>query len=158
MNILLIDDEQDVRKSLTNFLKKLGHAVTCAKDGTEGLRIFHSQHFNLVITDIRMPGLDGLELLRRIKTIGRYPVDVIVITGHGDMDNAIKALKFGAYDYLQKPINVRELAIIVERSAEYATLRDNYSRLKKEFHEKIVLKRKDSVAGQNYFGPPILRR
>ncbi|MBW1700550.1 MAG: sigma-54-dependent Fis family transcriptional regulator [Deltaproteobacteria bacterium] len=140
MNILLVDDEPDVRKSLSNFLTKLGHTVICATNGIEGLKTFHSQSFNLVITDIRMPGMDGLEILRRIKTVEKSPVDVIVVTGHGDMDNAIKALKYGAYDYLKKPVNIRELAITIERSAEYAALRNNYIRLKKEFKERVELK------------------
>jgi DNA-binding NtrC family response regulator len=83
--------------------------------------------------------MDGLEMMRRIKEIERSPVDVIVITGHGDMNSAIKALKYGAYDYLQKPINVRELAITIERSLEYRTLRDNYAKLKDEFHERVAI-------------------
>jgi two-component system response regulator AtoC len=124
LKTLLIDDEQDVRLSLSRFLVKLGHEVVCADDGMAGLREFHSSAFDLVITDLRMPGMDGLELLRRIKTIEKSPVDVIVITGHGDMENAIRALKYGAYDYLQKPINVRELAITIDRSVEYARLRN----------------------------------
>jgi two-component system response regulator AtoC len=136
---LLIDDEQDVRVSLSNFLRKLGHEVVCAEDGMAGLREFHSAGFDLVITDIRMPGMDGLELLRRIKAIEKSPVDVIVITGHGDMENAIRALKYGAYDYLQKPINVRELAITIDRSMEYARLRNQYIKLKQEFEERVAI-------------------
>jgi two-component system response regulator AtoC len=139
LNILLVDDEPDVRKSLSNFLTKLGHTVSCATDGIEGLKAFHSQSFDLVITDIRMPGMDGLEILRRIKTVEKSPVDVIMVTGHGDMENAIKALKYGAYDYLKKPVNIRELAITIERSAAYAVLRNNYIRLKKEFQERVEL-------------------
>ncbi len=139
VDILLIDDEPDVRKSLSNFLTKLGHTIACASDGLEGLKKFHSQKFGLIITDIRMPGMDGLEVLRRIKLIEQSPVDVIVVTGHGDMDNAIKALKWGAYDYLLKPVNVRELAITLERSAEYAALRSNFISLKREFRERVQL-------------------
>jgi DNA-binding NtrC family response regulator len=139
LRTLLIDDEQDVRLSLSKFLGKLGHEVVCADDGMAGLREFHSSAFDLVITDIRMPGMDGLELLRRIKTIEKSPVDVIVITGHGDMENAIRALKYGAYDYLQKPINVRELAITIDRSVEYARLRNQYIKLKQEFEERVAL-------------------
>lgn len=137
MNILLVDDEPDVRKSLSKFLGKLGYTVLCATDGMEGLKVFHEKNINLLITDIRMPGMSGLELLRRIKVVEGSPVDVIVITGHGDMDNAITALKYGAFDYLQKPINVRELAITIDRSKEYAALRTKYIRLKNEFDERL---------------------
>ena len=139
MNILIVDDEPDVRKSLSNFLNKLGHHVYCAEDGMAGLREFHLQDLQMVITDLRMPGMDGLELLHRIKVVEKSPVDVILITGHGDMDNAIQALKHGAFDYLQKPINIQELAITIERSAEYAALRNNYFRLKKEFKQRVDL-------------------
>lgn len=138
MNILLVDDEPDVRRSLSQFLTKLGHTICCAGDGMEGLREFHSNQFDLIITDIRMPSLSGLELIRRIKEIERSPVDIIIITGHGDMDNAIKALKYGAYDYLQKPINVRELVISIERSAEYRNLRNNYTNLKEDFQKRVA--------------------
>jgi len=137
LSLLLIDDEPDVRKSLSNFLEKLGHKVKSATNGLEGLREFHSGDFDLVITDIKMPGMDGIELLRRIKEIERSTVDVIVITGHGDMDNAIKALKYGAFDYLQKPINVRELAITLERIEQYRKLQENYATLKKNFQERV---------------------
>lgn len=137
MNILLVDDEKDVRKSLSRFLQKLGHSVVCAADGMEGLREYHAQDIHLVITDIRMPEIDGLELLRRIKVIEKSPVDVIVVTGHGDTASAVKALKYGAFDYLQKPIDVRELAIVIERSADYLALRNNYRILKQEFQERV---------------------
>jgi two-component system, NtrC family, response regulator AtoC len=137
LNILLIDDETDVRKSLSRFLQKLGHTVVCAADGMEGLREFHSHEINLVITDIRMPEIDGVELLRRIKVIEKSPVDVIVVTGHGDTASAVRALKYGAFDYLQKPIDVRELAIVIERSADYLALRNNYRLLKQEFQERV---------------------
>ncbi len=103
----------------------------------EALREFHSREIQLVITDIRMPEIDGLELLRRIKVIEKSPVDVIVVTGHGDTTSAIKALKYGAFDYLQKPIDVRELAIVIERSAAYLALRNNYRLLKQEFQERV---------------------
>ena len=118
MNILLVDDEMDVRSSLSKVLRKLGYNVDCAKDGTDGINRFHLNGYDLIITDIRMPNLDGIEFLRHIKKIQRSPVEVIIVTGHGDMDNAVKSLKYGAYDYFLKPINVRELAAAVKRCAE----------------------------------------
>jgi two-component system response regulator AtoC len=143
LKILLVDDEPDVRKSLSNFLNKLGHQVVCAVDGLEALQKFHSESFDLVITDVRMPSMDGLELMRQIKKIERSAVDVIIITGHGDMDSAIRALKYGAYDYLQKPINVRELTITIERSLEYRALRNNYNKLKEEFQERVAIETRE---------------
>ncbi|OEU58702.1 MAG: hypothetical protein BA862_10020 [Desulfobulbaceae bacterium S3730MH12] len=137
MNLLIIDDERDIRDSLSNFVQKLGHTVFCAENGNDGLQKFQDEDVDLVITDIRMPGMDGIELLRRIKKIQRSPVIVIVITGHGDMDNAIKALKYGAYDYLQKPIDIRELAIAIERSTAYLALREKYLQLKETFTQQL---------------------
>ena len=137
MNILVIDDEPDIRKSLSSFLKRLGHSVSCAGNGKEGLKRFHSKTFEIVITDIRMPVMGGLEFLKQIKRVERSPIDVIVFTGHGDMDNAVKALQYGAYDYLQKPINVKELAIALERAEEYSILRNNYNKLKAEFKDRV---------------------
>ena len=137
MNILVIDDEPDICKSLSGFLKRLGHSVRCAGNGEEGLKLFHSDTFEIVITDIRMPVMGGLEFLKQIKRVERSPIDVIVFTGHGDMDSAVKALQYGAYDYLQKPINVKELAIALERAEEYAMLRNNYNKLKAEFKDRV---------------------
>ena len=137
MNILVIDDEPDIRQSLSGFLKRLGHSVSCAENGEEGLKLFHSDSFEIVITDIRMPIMGGLEFLKQIKIVERSPVDVIVFTGHGDMNSAVKALQYGAYDYLQKPINVKELAIALERAEEYAVLRNNYNQLKVEFKDRV---------------------
>jgi two-component system response regulator AtoC len=137
MKILVIDDEPDICESLSGFLKRLGHSVSCAGNGEEGLRLFHSDSFDFVITDIRMPVMGGLEFLNQIKRVESSPVDVIVFTGHGDMDSAVKALQYGAYDYLQKPINVKELAIALERAEEYALLRNNYKKLSIEFKDRV---------------------
>ena len=151
MKILLVDDEADIRKSLSNFIKKLGHTVYCAGDGLQGIEMFNAGSFDMVITDMRMPGMDGLELMRRIMKVRRSLVDIIVITGHGDMENAIEALRLGAYDYLQKPIDVRELAIVINRSVEYARLRKNYIRLRDSCDQEIELKTRSlRVAAEHY--------
>ena len=130
MRTLIVDDEQIVINGLKKFLLKLGHEVACASDGAAALKEFHRRTFDLVITDIKMPEMDGLELLRRIKKVEKAPADVVIMTGFGDMDNALKALKFGAYDYLLKPVDVRELAIIIERCREYRQFRKKYDELR----------------------------
>ena len=129
MNTLIVDDEKIVIDGLKRFLKKLGHTVVSSSNGLDALKKFHDNNFDLVITDIKMPDMDGLELLRRIKKVEKAPTDVVIITGFGDMENTLKALKYGAYDYLQKPVDVRELAIIIERCREYRQIRQNYNEL-----------------------------
>jgi two-component system, NtrC family, response regulator AtoC len=118
MKILLIDDESDIRLSLTRFLKKLGYTVECARNGSEGLYKFYLSNFDVVITDIRMPEMDGLEFLRHIKLIERSMTRVIIITGHGDLDSAVRSLKYGAYDFFQKPLDIKGLAAALQKCAE----------------------------------------
>lgn len=143
LNTLIIDDEKDACEILSELLERLGHNVIAALDGQLGLNLFRSRDFDLIITDIRMPGIDGIDLLKQIKQVEQSPVDIIVVTGHGDMDNAIKALKFGAYDYLLKPIDVRELAISIERLCKFITLQSNYRNLKSKFNETVALETKN---------------
>jgi DNA-binding NtrC family response regulator len=146
MNILLADDEQDIRISLSNFLKKLGHETTAVGDGADALREFHGKQFDVMITDLRMPVLDGLKLLHQIKHVEQSTVEVIIITGHGDIDSAIEALRCGARDYLKKPIDVRELAVILERIEDYKSLRNGYVQLKAEVQERV--EREDYFRGE----------
>jgi two-component system response regulator AtoC len=137
VNILLVDDEADIRSSLATFIGKLGHTVETAADGNEGLRKYFQQPFDMVVTDIRMPGMDGIKFLRKIKQSRAHVTEVVVITGHGDMDNAISALRHGAYNYLQKPIDIRELAATIQRCADLAHLRSKYLDLKNNYNEQL---------------------
>ncbi len=113
--LLLIDDELPILEVLDLSLTSEGYEVITAESGLEGLKIFEEQGLKLVLTDIRMPGMDGIELLRRIKAIDRE-AEVIVITGHGDMDSAIAALQQGASDFLTKPIRDEVLMLALERA------------------------------------------
>lgn len=119
LDILLVEDNSDSRACISEFLNDLGHRVVECKDGMEALKEFAKDEFQLVFTDIKMPRLDGIDLLRKLSLLktGRN-FDVVVFTGHGDMNSAIEAMRAGARDYLLKPINVERLPEIIERIAE----------------------------------------
>jgi DNA-binding NtrC family response regulator len=118
MKILLIDDEQDFVKNLEKFLRKLGHETVIAHDGQSALDLFHRSPVDIIITDIRMPGLDGIEFIRRVKDVMRQHIDIIVITGFSTPENTIKALKYGVRDFFTKPIEIRDLATLLLRCEE----------------------------------------
>ncbi len=124
LNILLADDDQSSRFQVGEFLRELGHSVVECENGYESLKTFQTGQFHMVLTDIKMPKMTGLELLRKLKSMSDgQDFDIVLFTGHGDMGSAIEALRLGAYDYLLKPINVEELAAITERIAERQALR-----------------------------------
>jgi signal transduction histidine kinase len=112
--ILLVDDEQDIRDVLDLTLSDMGYEVFEAEDGDEALRVFRDVRPPIVLTDIKMPNMDGIELLQKIKREDPE-AEVVMITGHGDMDLAIKSLKYEATDFITKPINVHVLEIALQR-------------------------------------------
>jgi len=120
--ILLVDDEPDIRDVLGITLLDMGYAVHTAENGVEALNLFRDKEPPVVLTDIKMPGMDGIELLRKIK-IEKPETEVVMITGHGDMDLAIKSLKYDASDFITKPINVDALEIALKRVEEKITTR-----------------------------------
>jgi signal transduction histidine kinase len=121
--ILLVDDEKDIRDVLRLPLSDLGYDVQEAENGEEALRLFERLQPPLILTDIKMPGIDGIELLQKVKQINPE-VEVIMITGHGDMDLAVKSLKSDAMDFITKPINVDVLEIALRRAAERILTRE----------------------------------
>ncbi|MCU0593582.1 MAG: response regulator, partial [Desulfobacterales bacterium] len=120
--LLLADDEEGIRKVLGIALADSGYDVRTAESGLEALRLFRETRPAIVLTDIKMPGMDGIELLRQIKT-ERPETEVIMITGHGDMDLAIESLKLEATDFVTKPINDDVLAIALKRAQERIAMR-----------------------------------
>jgi signal transduction histidine kinase len=120
--VLLVDDEQDVRDVLSIALADAGYEVLTAENGLAALDIYRKSRPPIVITDIKMPVMDGIELLRRIKG-DHAETEVIMITGHGDMDLAISSLKHQAGDFITKPINVDALEIALKRTRERIVMR-----------------------------------
>ncbi len=121
--LLLVDDEEGIRNVLRISLSDLGYTVFTAVDGKEALNIFKEEQPNIVLTDIKMPGIDGVELLRRIKH-ENPETEVIMITGHGDMDLAVQSLKNDATDFITKPINDDILEISVRKAKEKILVRE----------------------------------
>jgi len=120
--LLLVDDEADIREVLSLALNDIGYQVFTAEDGEDALTVFQKELPPIVLTDIKMPGLDGIELLRKIK-VKRPDTEVIMITGHGDMDLAIESLKFKAADFITKPINIDILEIALKKVEEKIIIR-----------------------------------
>jgi signal transduction histidine kinase len=121
--LLLVDDEKDIREVLVLPLSDLGYHIFEAENGKDALRIFKEIQPPIVLTDIKMPGMDGIELLQKIKH-ENPDTEVIMITGHGDMELAIRSLKCEATDFITKPINVDALEIALRRATDRIIMRD----------------------------------
>jgi len=115
--LLVVDDEKNIREGLTASLEMDGYSTVCAASGNEAWELYCKGDIDLVITDLRMPGMDGEELMRRI--LAETPgLPVIILTGHGTIENAVSAMHDGAWDFLTKPVNLDHLAILVKRALE----------------------------------------
>jgi two-component system response regulator PilR (NtrC family) len=129
--ILVIDDEQGMRDFLSIMLKKEGYEVVAAENGEHALKAIHAEIYDLVITDVRMPKIDGIEVLRTVKEVSPETV-VIVITAFATTDAAVQAMKLGAYDYITKPFKVDEIKLIIQKALEKHHLRKENILLKRE--------------------------
>lgn len=119
--ILVVDDDTVFAGLLSEHLTELGYSVETAHNGHEGLNLFRSGIYPLVLLDLHMPGMDGLELLKHIKRIDRQAA-VIIITGCGSITAAVNAIKNGAHDLMTKPVKVEELEVIIKRALDRRSL------------------------------------
>lgn len=140
VKLLLVDDEPGIRNVLRITLESFGYQVSCAADGESGLKTFMAEKPPLVITDIKMPGIDGIELLKRIKKASPE-TEVIMITGHGDMALAVKSLKFQAADFITKPIDVNDLESAVKKASDRIAISTNIQHYMDDL--ELTLKEKD---------------
>jgi len=133
--ILFVDDEREILSVVENFLSPQGYRLTVVDNGLKALELIKEKNFDIVFTDLNMPEFSGLELLTAIKEY-RPETEVIIVTGYGTIESAIKAVKFGSYDYLLKPIKLERIKILIDRIIEKKKLQNENIFLKKRLKER----------------------
>jgi two-component system response regulator AtoC len=133
--ILVVDDEEQMRDLLVKVLERKGYQVSICGNGTEALAFLEREPVDLVVTDVRMPGLTGMEALRAIKELNPEIV-VIIMTAFGSIDQAVQAVKEGAYDYINKPFKIDEMLLTIEKALEERRLRHEVSALRQELRTR----------------------
>ncbi len=135
-NILVIDDDPTVRDVLNEFLISEGYEVALAEDGVKGLEALKTTSFDVVLLDLMMPGMHGIEVLKQMQDTINSPTPCIIITAHGTIQNAVEAMKLGAYDYVTKPFRLEEVGIIIKRAIEFVGIKKENLRLKQELKKR----------------------
>ena len=135
-NILVIDDERSIRSTLADILSFEKYKVDVASDGREGLNAITSGKFDLVLCDIKMPEIDGMEVLRQVVASER-DIPVVMISGHADIKSAVECIKFGAFDFIEKPIDLNRLLITVKNALDKGNLVAQTRTLKKKVENKF---------------------
>jgi two-component system NtrC family response regulator len=146
--VLVVEDDKSLRELLQMELSRSGYKITVAANGEEGLALYREEIFNVVLLDIRMPGMDGVEVLKLMRSESKVP-EVIMFTGHGTIETAVECIQNGAYDYLTKPIKLDELELLIDKAYEKNRLRLENINLKLEVnrhtHNQIIGKSKPIV-------------
>ncbi|RMG66520.1 MAG: sigma-54-dependent Fis family transcriptional regulator [Nitrospirae bacterium] len=135
-NILVIDDDPTVRDVLKEFLLTEGYNISLAEDGIKGLESLKSSPYDVVLLDLMMPGMHGIEVLRNMQETVNATTPCIIITAHGTIQNAVEAMKLGAFDYITKPFRLDEVAIVIKRALEFSGIKKENLRLKKELKKR----------------------
>lgn len=135
-NILIIEDEKIMRITLEDFLKNNGYEVFSTDNGYEGLKIFEKTELDCVITDVKLPDIDGINVLEKIKKKD-FMVPVIIITAYGTIKMAVSAIKSGAFDYITKPFSLDEFLVVIERALEHKKIKDENISLKRKIENLL---------------------
>jgi two-component system nitrogen regulation response regulator NtrX len=137
-SILVVDDEADIRKSLRGVLEDEGYKVSTAESGEACLDVLKTRSFDVVLLDIWLPGIDGLETLERIKE-REDPPEVIIISGHGTIETAVRATKLGAFDFIEKPLSLDRTLILIKNAMQARRLRGENREFRKQLEQKSVI-------------------
>ncbi len=133
--ILIVDDEEGIRESLSGILEDEGYSIVTAESGEQALKIVQEQPPDLILLDVWLPEMDGLEALQEIKAI-RKEIPVIMISGHGNVEVAVKSTKIGAYDFLEKPLSLERILLSSRRALERSALERENRDLKDDLHKR----------------------
>jgi two-component system nitrogen regulation response regulator NtrX len=137
-NVLIVDDEAAIRESLSGVLQDEGYKAASAASGEACIQSLHSSAFDVVLLDIWLPGMDGLETLQEIREL-ENPPEVIIISGHGTIETAVRATKLGAFDFLEKPLSLEKTLILIKNAIEAKKLRQENRDLKRQLAPKSVI-------------------
>ena len=138
MKILVVDDERSIRNSLKEILMDEGYEVETAEDGPSAIELAEKERYDVIFCDIKMPGMEGTEVLSKLREDG---VDsaVVMISGHGDIDTAVECIKKGAYDFIQKPLDLNRILITIKNATDKANLENHVKILKKKVYGKQMI-------------------
>ena len=134
-SILVIDDEETQRNVLKGYLEKKGYTIYSASSGKEGISLVHNKLVDIVISDYKMPDKTGLEVLEEVKKINPE-ISFVVLTAYGSVENAVKAMRLGAFDYMSKPVDLDELDLMMEKIIENKNLKSEILLLKNQLQKK----------------------
>src|SRR5260370_921538 len=137
-HILIVDDESSIRESLRGILEDEGYKTSVSPSGEDCLELLSKSSFDLILLDVWRRGIDGLEVLERIRAL-RDPPEVIMISGHGTIETAVRATKLGAYDFAEKPLSIEKTLILVKNAIEARRLRHENRDLRKQLQSKSVI-------------------
>lgn len=137
-NILVIDDEAAQRDVLTGYLKKKGYKIFSASSGREGVEIARTHPVDIILSDFKMPDLSGLDVLEQVKKINPE-ISFVIVTAYGTVENAVKAMRLGAFDYISKPVDLDELDLMIDRIIEHKNLKSENQLLKTQLQEKYKI-------------------
>src|ERR1035437_6517038 len=155
LNVLILDDERYFTEELAAFLINIGFEVFQANTGNDGLTTLKNQKIDLLILDIKLPEVNGLDILRDVKVI--YPdLEVIIVSAHGDMADVIKAMHLGALDYLRKPFRHIDIQLAVERTQKFLFLQQRYKQMEEK--NSLISKSLEESIDRQFIGvsPQIL--
>ena len=137
-SILIVDDEAGIRDSLSSILTEEGYAVESVNSGEECLSHLATQHVDLVLLDVWLPKMDGIETLERMRRDGHFPM-VVMISGHASIETAVRATKLGAFDFVEKPLSLEKVILVVKNALEVHRLAQENQQLREEIGGRTQL-------------------